>query len=169
VQRRWAFCNSLYDPIHKKKEADSMPMRTLNLISAGILIAFACFIVNEANQMPVEYGALGPGFFPRLAGGCLGAFALSILVMTLLSPKDSGDKVTLPRPALLCILAATAVYLFLLPRLGYLVSTPGYLVVTGLLISGQPQKYWKGATLNGILCSAVLYGLFANLLNVPLP
>ena len=146
-----------------------MPMRTLNLISAGMLIAFACFIVNEANHMPMEYGELGPGFFPRLIGGCLGAFALSILVMTFFSSKESGDKVTLPRPALVYILVATAIYLFLLPRLGYLVSTPGYLVVTGLLISGQPKKYWKGVTINGILCSAVLYALFANVLNVPLP
>lgn len=146
-----------------------MSMRTLNLLSAGTLIALAWFIANEANRMPVEYGALGPGFFPRLAAGCLGAFALAILVMTIFSPKTGGGTVKLPRLSLLLVLAATAAYLFLLPRLGYLVSTPGYLVVCGLLISGRPQTHWKGITINGILCSAVLYGLFANLLNVPLP
>ena len=146
-----------------------MPMRTLNLISAGILIAFAFFIINEANHMPMEYGELGPGFFPRLIGGCLGAFALSILVISFLKSKERTEQVSLPRPALLYIMVATAAYLFLLPKIGYLVSTPGYLVTTGLLISGQPQKHWKGITINGILCSAVLYALFANLLNVPLP
>lgn len=145
-----------------------MPMRTLNLVSSGILIAFAFFIINAANQMPMEYGELGSGFFPRLIGGCLGAFALSILIMTFFS-KKTDETVTLPRLALVFILAATAMYLFLLPRLGYLVATPGYLVVTGLLISGQPRKYWKGVTLNGILCSIALYALFANVLNVPLP
>ena len=146
-----------------------MPMRTLTMISAGMLIAFAAFVMNEASHMPVEYGELGPGFFPKLIGGCLGAFALSILVMAFFKSGEEAEKVSLPKPALIFIMLATVVYLLLLPRIGYLASTPGYLTATGLLISGQPRKYWKGITINGILCSSVLYVLFANLLNVPLP
>lgn len=145
-----------------------MSMRKLDVISAAALLLLSWYIVHESVRMPVEHGTLGPGFFPKLIGGCLAAFALTILFFALKN-SDAGEKIAFPRSSLLCIVAVTAVYLWLLPEIGYLASTPGYLVITGLLISEDGKRYWKGIAINGVICTVILYGLFAQVLNVPLP
>lgn len=146
-----------------------MTMRKLDIVSSVLLMALAVFIINESTKMPAAYGTLGPAFFPKLLGGSLAAFAACILLSAFMSKQDGEQESSIPKVSLLVIMAVTGIYLLLLPSLGFLIMTPVYLAVTGILISGDIKKHYRGILLNGVVATIVLYFLFAQVLNVALP
>jgi cell division protein FtsW (lipid II flippase) len=141
----------------------------MDIVSSVLLMALACFVINEALNMPAEYGTLGPGFFPKLLGGSLAALALCILLSAFMSKQGGEKQESAPRGSLLVIMAVTLMYLVLLPLLGFLVVTPVYLAITGLLISDNIKKHYRGILINGVVSTILLYFLFVRALNVPLP
>jgi hypothetical protein len=146
-----------------------MTVRKLDILYSLLLIALGGYVIIESISMPTQYGALGPGFFPKLLGGCLAAFAIGTLSYAVFGKKGSEEKVVAPRRDLLLIMLATAVFLALLPELGYLVTMPCYLTITGLLIVGDIRSKLKEIIATSIGATVALYALFAVLLNVPLP
>ena len=129
----------------------------------------AIYVIKEAMSMPAQYGALGPGFFPKLLGGSLAAFAIAILAFALFDKKSGAEPVPAPRGGMLLIMLATAVFLGMLPYLGFLITMPCYLTVSGLLIAGDIRNFYKQIIISSIISTVALYLLFSLLLNVPLP
>lgn len=143
-------------------------MRKLDIISAVILILLAGYVIITAGSFPQSTTTLGPGFFPTLTAGLLAIFALWQLVTALLQ-KKSEDAPAPPKSSLLAIFAVTGVYIAVLPLVGFLVSTPLFLIAGGLVISEDPKRKWKPVILSSVVTTGVLYTVFSVLLHVPLP
>ncbi|KYZ75961.1 hypothetical protein AXX12_05845 [Anaerosporomusa subterranea] len=143
-------------------------MRKLDIISAVILIALAAYVIVTAGSFPQGAGTLGPGFFPTLIAGLLAAFAGWQLITALLK-KKSEDAPSRPRKSLLEIFAVTGVYMVILPLVGFLISTPLFLIACGAVISEDIKQGWKAIVISGVATTGVLYTVFSVLLNVPLP
>lgn len=143
-------------------------MRKINIISALVLLAIAGYVVYVANGLPAEHGTLGPGFFPKLVAGLLAAFAMAILFLAVTSKKQQAAPPA-PQRSLVALFVSMGLYIILLPILGFLVMTPVFLVVGGLLLADDIKQWWKKVCISAVVCTGGLYYLFGVLLNVPLP
>lgn len=143
-------------------------MRKFDIISAVIFITLAGYVIKTAGSFPQSTTTLGPGFFPTLIAGLLAVFAAWQLVTSLLK-KKSEDTPAPPKNSLLAIFAVTGVYMAILPLVGFLVSTPLFLIAGGLVISEDPKRKWKPVVLSSMVTTGVLYTVFSVLLHVPLP
>jgi len=143
-------------------------VRTVNLIAAVLLMALAGGVVYVARSFPASQGTLGPAFFPNLMAGVLAAFSAAMLIQALLGGAREPAPTRPGRPLLL-VLVCMGLYVFLLPVLGFLVTTPAFLAATGLVLADSIRRWWKAVTVTAILTTGALYILFVHLLNVPLP
>jgi hypothetical protein len=57
----------------------------------------------------------------------------------------------------------------ILPLVGFLISTPLFLIACGAVISEDIKQGWKAIVISGVATTGVLYTVFSVLLNVPLP
>ena len=143
-------------------------MRKVDIVSAVILLALSVYVIVTAGSFPSDTRTLGPGFFPTLTAGLLAVFAGWQLIAALLRKKD-GDSPAKPKHSLLAILAITALYIAVLPLLGFVIATPLFLIACGLVISETGRQRWKTLVLSSVVTTGMLYTVFSVLLNVPLP
>ena len=143
-------------------------MRKVDSVSAVILLALSAYVILTARNFPADTHTLGPGFFPTLAAGLLAVFAGWQLIAALLRKRPEEGPAR-PKNSLLAIIALTALYIALLPRAGFLVMTPLFLVACGLVLNEEVKPRWKTLVLSSLGTTGVLYTVFSILLNVPLP
>lgn len=143
-------------------------MRKINIAAAIIMIVLGIFIIQISGSFPDTAGTLGPNFFPRMLSGLLIAFSVTILIISW-REKGGDEPIEPPQKATLLIFASLVVYILILPSIGFLVSTPLFLLLAGFLLSDDIRKWWKKILISSVLSTGSLYYLFAVLLNVPLP
>lgn len=146
-------------------------MRKNNYVICVLMLLLAGYVFVSAGTFPVEELTLGPAFFPELVAGLLVFFSLALLIQTVMD-RSKSEAVEGPRSVFWVGVVAMAVYLFIMPKLGFLETTPVFLFVMGMYMaymSGEGKAWWKKLTVSSLVTTGALYYLFAQLLNVPLP
>ena len=146
-------------------------MRKNNYVICVLMLLLAGYVFMSAGKYPVEVLTLGPAFFPKLVAGLLVFFALALLIQTVLDRSES-EPVDGPRSVFWVGVVAMAAYLLIMPKLGFLETTPVFLFGMGMYMaymSGDGFSWWKKLTVSSLVTTGALYYLFAQLLNVPLP
>ncbi len=112
----------------------------------------------------------GPGFLPFGTAFLLGILAVVQMIQVTFGqrPEDRGSAFagTLQWKRGLWIVASLLLYAFLLPHLGYLVTTFFLLMV---LLSLYERKKWWLLLLMTVLVNGISYVVFHNWLKVPFP
>jgi len=112
----------------------------------------------------------GPGLFPFLSGVILGTFAVVLLVTNNLKKKSRGKIRDLWRGTewkkVVWILFSLFLYPFVLPIMGYLITTFG-LMAFSLGIMGRSKVWVQGVS--ALMITLVSYVVFYILLGVILP
>ncbi len=110
----------------------------------------------------------GPSFFPWIITLCLLVLSVSLLVQGLRMAADeprSGDSDGRSFPAFL-FLGVFAVYLALLPFLGFLLASIPFFAVL-MALYGETRKLWITSLSFGV--PVFLFLLFRDVFNIPLP
>lgn len=146
-------------------------MRTNDKVTGLVTALFGVLVITNsrglANLPHQEYGA---GTFPAVIGGLLIAFGGLLLVRGLRSNAGFmvwANPVPLKRfyLTLLAIIGAIVAYVLLTPVLGFpVVST----VLLSVLLYGFYRKNWLVCVSIALVSTAVIWGVFGRLLQVPL-
>jgi hypothetical protein len=132
------------------------------------LSIFVCLISIKEDLGGVN--SPGPGFFPFLSAVVLGFSAIILLVTSSLRKKKESfitDLWTgLKWSKVIWVLVSLFLYPFLLPILGYLITTVGLLTVL-FSILGRSKAWVRGV--NAVIITLISYVIFYFLLNVRLP
>lgn len=114
---------------------------------------------------------IGPGFYPRIVLGITAALGLVLLAQDLLRTRGEAPvKARLNYRLVVLTFAAFAVYVLLLPLLGFRVAT--FLFVLGatfLLEPPQRTGLWVRGVVLAALTTAATYYVFEHYLAVLLP
>lgn len=153
-----------------------------DLIAAAVLVVFGAYIVAVGLKIPlgVATDPLGPRTFPVALGAgiavCGILLAASALVFrgvprqrtpTLDVDEDEVAEAGAASPArLIGAIAVTGAYLLLFEPLGYLLSTPLYVLAVLLLHGGAPRR---ALAITPVAVTLVLYATFKYGLLIPLP
>src|SRR5687768_16029434 len=109
----------------------------------------------------------GPGYFPFGLGVLLAILGALVLFEALTIETEDGEPVgSLPWRPLIVILASVAVFGFILPRLGMLISLP-LLVLASSLASDEFS--WKAAVINAIVLTVMSWVIFVKGLSLTIP
>ena len=145
-------------------------MRTKNLTAAVGFLAFGALYAYLTAQLPRRLGNVpGPSFFPWVLTWCFLGLSAVLLVQGLLAepwhaPRPEAEKGTTRRTA--AGLLFLAVYLALLPFLGFLLATP--LAFAALMwVAGENRPLYIAGWSVGM--TALLYLMFHYLFQVPFP
>jgi hypothetical protein len=139
----------------------------------GGLFWLAISMVVCLLAMRDEFGSFsypGPGFFPFLSAVLLGFLAFLLLIPVLLKRTDQRKIADLwkglewPKAAL--VLSSLFVYVLLLPRLGYLLTTFGLLTL--LFGTAGGTRIWVRGV-NALIVTSASYLFFQMLLDMRLP
>ncbi len=145
----------------------------LNVIFILIGIVLALLVPSQVKGLN-QAAQMGPDFFPYIAAGLMvtvNAIALAANYARYAKEKRAGREETAaqsnPKDQLrvIFILAIIAGYVFLMPVLGYVVST--LLVVNGLLFMLNVRKWYQYLLVSGF--AMVIYYVFKYILYVMLP
>jgi len=134
-------------------------------LAIGVLISI---LSGTLPEVPV-YGDVGPAYFPQVIALALLVTGAAMLITSLLGRGKGAEKQPaepLIQPRLVILVAITVAYILLLNRLGFLVSTPLYLIASS--ITFHSRHYWA-TLLMAVATTALLFLIFKTWLRVPLP
>ena len=146
-------------------------MNTAETVAGGVFVALGAAMLFESLKLAYfGEGGPGPGFLPRwVAGGLI----LCGLVLAAKGIRPAlGVRAVVPWPdasgwrRIALMLAALAVALILLDKLGFLVVTTVFMAV---LIFGLGVRSWPMLASIPLIAAIGLYVVFAVWLRVPLP
>jgi putative tricarboxylic transport membrane protein len=133
------------------------------LAAAGVYLALALGLPFGAVARP------GAGFYPVIVGVFAIVVALAATVSAFrTAPRAETDAANVDAAArrrVMISVVALAVFCLALPWVGYPAAAFAFVAVVLRYLGGR----WTTALLTGVLSSAGSYGLFAVLLDVPLP
>jgi Tripartite tricarboxylate transporter TctB family len=109
----------------------------------------------------------GPGYFPFGLGVLLAILGAFVLFEALTIETEDGEKFGhfAWRP-LLIILASVALFGFLLPRLGMLISLPLLVLISSW---ASDEFTWKAAVINAVVLTAMSWVIFVKGLALTIP
>lgn len=143
-------------------------MKDIDRLSGFFFFLFGLYIAYESFRLPLgDFHHPGSGFFPFGLG-----LALLLLSGILLSQAFKRGRLKEwfkfgeGKRRMLIAIAAMGVYVFVLNRLGYMVST--FLIMVFILKGLEKQK-WRTTLLISLPCVVVSYIMFSWWLGVPLP
>ncbi|MCM3636700.1 tripartite tricarboxylate transporter TctB family protein [Sporosarcina luteola] len=135
--------------------------------SIAFLLIGLLFVIESTKIASSAYGsAVGPKIFPLWLGVILILLSLRLLYETFTYKSESASTEKLQYKKFLIILGSAALYAFLLEKIGYVISTFLFLIVTF-------QTMERGRIVPTIIIAAVfslgVYYLFAEFLGGSLP
>ncbi|MEL7567848.1 MAG: tripartite tricarboxylate transporter TctB family protein [Dehalobacterium sp.] len=146
--------------------------KKIDLVSgAAFLIAgLVIFIRSRTLSYSSEFGP-GPGFLPTWLGVFICLLSLN-LIITSIRKKDKEKE--LEKSAAFSddakkiskVVLALAIYLLLMPLLGFLLTTIGFVL---FLLKNVEFYSWKFSVIVSGVVSIFFYSVFKFGLNVPLP
>jgi len=150
--------------------------RVNRFIALGIAIVGLILYLDANNSIrDLGYDALGASFFPKLAAFFLIIFSLGLFISTLkktLVPnsKEEKNKITKNKKRIAYFLVITILYIFILPKIGFIFSTIFFLMSSYILMN---QNINFKNILIGIIfasfCSYLLWLIFAKTFGLLLP
>jgi putative tricarboxylic transport membrane protein len=154
--------------IRRSKET----MKRKEAISAIVLLSFSIAISYQAGHYPFgTVSKVGPGFVPFYLGIVLAVLSISILIKTILKPKEEGrpaegasGKRKLVRVFL--VFFSMAAYAFLIDKLGFPITT---FLFTLVLFKFIESYGWVSSTLGALGTSLGNYLIFDLWLQCQFP
>ena len=149
-----------------------MIMNLCDQLTSLFWLAISIFVCLESIRVDVGTPRVpGPGFLPFWAGVVLGTSAIIILVKSISKRYWQKETTNLGMKKkksvkVVWVLFSLLLYLFLLPIIGYLISTFGLMTFL-LLIMGRSKLWIHG--LSAIIIVLASYLIFCVLLDVRLP
>lgn len=147
------------------------------LALALLLIVAVMWVESGSIAPPTSWQPYGSALFPRILLVVIGIFSLLILVRSLLVkvPERAGAKQLIgewfqSRRTILALFLLFGLYAALLPVVGYIAATIGFLVTSFALLMGinSPRKWLINLTLSCSL-AIIVFVVFRYGLNVWLP
>jgi len=136
-------------------------------IGLGLLVLSAVYFQQSFRIIRgFASDRLGPAFFPRLLALTLAALALTLIVRAVSGRSDPSRPPAVRLGVFAGLVAVLVIYAFLLPRIGFVLTTP-VLVAGAIWLLGLRQWGYLVGTAVGV--TAVLYLVFARTLHVLLP
>lgn len=136
------------------------------IISYALAAIIAIGAVAMALRFPRAPEAhSGPGSFPVFLGVVLAGLSVCGMIQSLRKGKPETSKCS-NRSHMLLLGSATALYLLLMPLLGFITATT-LLCMAVLMIHGYHNPVRALAA--GFIAAFTLYGIFGLLMNVVLP
>jgi drug/metabolite transporter (DMT)-like permease len=109
----------------------------------------------------------GPAYFPFGLGVLLAVLGALVLFKALTVETEDGEKFgSFAWRPLLLILSAVALFGFILPRLGLLISLPVLVVLSSW---ASDEFSWKGAVINAAVLTAMSWVIFVKGLSLTIP
>jgi Tripartite tricarboxylate transporter TctB family len=109
----------------------------------------------------------GPGYFPFGLGILLAVLGGMVLFKALTIETAGGDPIGhFAWKPLIIILGSVAMFGFLLPKLGMLMTLPILIVVASL---ASQEFTWKGALINAVVLTVGSYLIFIKGLSLTIP
>jgi len=147
-----------------------MIARTSGLLCALFFVLLGGGQMYLAPRLPGGLGLNaaepGPGLFPMMTGALMLFSAAALLVQLL--PKVQAQAATeyrSPRDVIFLV-AAIALYIFLLPRAGFFVAA--FLLLLGALTIFDMPHLWR-RLITAALATVISYGVFTLGLSVNMP
>jgi putative tricarboxylic transport membrane protein len=149
-----------------------------NLITGILLLVFSVIFWMGADTIPKSRlsGSVGADGLPKMLAVTLGVLSIGFIAQTLLTARMAGPVIGHKREAksadrtrhlrAVGMIAIGAVYVAVIPYLGYIVSI-ALLLLSVALYNGKRSSL--GLFLFAALGSIVFYLLFVRVLDVPLP
>jgi putative tricarboxylic transport membrane protein len=156
-----------------------------NLVAGGFLFALGLvyFLMAFTIQLTNIDKLVGSRLFPQIIGGLIMFFSSCLIVDNLVKNKkgqksqsnedDQADAADPPKPLYkntVFVLVSLAAYIFLMEKIGFLVSTLIYLISQMALLEREKQNrnYLKYFIIS-IASSLAIYFLFTTVFNMVLP
>ena len=142
-----------------------------NQVEGLFWLSISIFVCVEAIGSKIgTFQSPGPGFLPFLGGVILGSLSI-ILIVTNFLKKKGDEMVTYLWKGrgwgkICLILLALFIYAILLPKLGYLITTFGLMII--LFGVKERPKFWI-QVLSALITALATYVIFYVLLQVQLP
>ena len=145
-------------------------MRTMEIIVAGLLLAFGLTIAYASYQLGAGWAEDGPraGYFPFYIGLIISLASVITLVQALLNRSSNADAAFVERGQLklVCaVLLPALVYVLIIQWFGIYLASAIYMAVFMIWLGNY--AWWK-AVLLGIAVSASVFVLFEIWFQVPL-
>lgn len=134
-------------------------------LGAGIMfLAFGTFFVAAARDYALGTAMrMGPGFFPLLVGGVIGAFGIVLIVRAL--ALRVHDCVTLHAGPLAIIIAGLVVFAVMVEDAGLAVA----LILLALVTARAGADFrWREALVWSAVLAAFSVAVFVHVLGLPL-
>lgn len=141
-----------------------------------VLISFSIIMYIETLSFPSapKWESFGSSFFPRIIIGILLGLSVIMLIRSLLvkktEVKTSFKAFKAEYKLVLIIFAVTTVYIFILDKIGFLIATIIFMLVSQAILRGLKTK--KDVALNMVISAVApvfIYYIFTNFLNINLP
>ena len=129
-----------------------------------LLLGLGLFAIYKASALP--FGSLNSpdsGLFPVYIGVALTLFAALSLAPRAASPAEPAERTGLIR--VLVLIAAIAIYAWLLPHAGFIICT---LMLLAIVLRGLGRVGWLATSVSSIAGTLACYVLFTRL-GMPLP
>ncbi len=143
-------------------------MMSRDRVAAVTLLVLGSGGALESRRLTLgSAGNPGPGFFPFWLALGLCAVAIALLLVRPAAPPPavaSGERLGSGKVVL--ALAASAVYAFILPLLGFVASTFLFLLV---MLTAIELRRWASSVVIAAMTAAVCHVLFKTWLDVQLP
>ncbi|MGI6358461.1 MAG: tripartite tricarboxylate transporter TctB family protein [Bacillota bacterium] len=144
-------------------------MKKDTLLGLSMAIVSAVMIW-QANILPPgnRWDLLGPSTYPKYVSWGLLLLSAMLLLSSLKTPgKDHWDWSSYVLPGITFLILYA--YVVIMPRLGFIISTLGFLAVLQYVLSPVNKKPWLSIGLVSVGFTFGIYYLFTNLLHVNLP
>ena len=144
-------------------------MKRGNFIIAGVFSLLGLLVIAQSLSFPRgRAGIPGPGMIPIMISILMIIASISLVISTLrMTPAENVPLGLLSegnRRVYLCM-AILVVYLFLMPRIGFCVTS--FLLLFGLIRWFGNYRYWFCAVVS-VFLTGIIFGLFSEVLHVPL-
>jgi hypothetical protein len=139
------------------------------IILSFIMIMFALVFYVKSADFPVSINPVdvGPAAFPRLMVVLIITLAIMIIARSIIKRNERNENITIDNVLILSIgIGSLAAYMYIMPRIGYFITTPIYLFFL-LFMQGNRKYLQMVATSMGFTLFAYL--IFFRLFNVLLP
>ena len=138
-----------------------------NRVLAFPLLVFAAgylaltFLIPEPSG---GYAAIGPRAFPLMIG--IGLIICSIWIGVGRARSDPARETPVNWPLFGSSAVSFLAYILLLGSIGYVLATVGFITLESRLLG---SRSWSRNLIVGCVITALVYGIFGVLLEIPLP
>lgn len=146
-------------------------MKKGNIITSVLVMALSIYVIVTCMGYPTAEaygtGVPGPGLWPMAIAACMLLAAVSLLIKALRTKPEEDTSIAMwteGTKRVYITMAILVVYVAVLGIVGFILSTAAMLFI---FMQWFAKKNPLITLLISVICTAVIYGVFKFLLNVP--